>query len=100
MLPASSHGSVNKIAWAGHGIVTASSSGALRLWNLTYEAGLQGDAMVSNDRSRKAKQEEMQGEWSGRDLVSHTQACTVLLSTKAFVASGSKSGQILIWHRQ
>lgn len=104
MLPASSHGSVSKMAWAGQGIITASSSGALRLWNLTsIEAGLLGDAMGTSEKGsgmgKKSRQDELQSEWSGRDLASHTQACTDLLSTKSFVASGSKSGQILIWHR-
>jgi hypothetical protein len=37
------------------------------------------------------------GEWVGCDLASHGQASTDLIGTDCFLASSSRSGQILRW---
>jgi WD40 repeat protein len=71
-------GTLSKAVWCGNHFITGSTSGAVRMYEHTTAA-------------------TGEGEWVGRDLASHTLACADLLSTDSFVASASKSGQILKW---
>jgi len=93
---------VTKGVWAGQSIVTGGSSGNLKLWDYTSNAGGGG---VANDSSFGASDSSsLTGgkdttTWVSRELTGHAAGVTDLISTDKFVASASKSGQILRWER-
>eukprot|EP01035_Chromulina_nebulosa_P021848 gene21848-28279_t len=83
---------MSKAVWVGQAFVTASTSGAMKL----YE-NISNTSSSSNFSSEGAISSGVITDWSCRDLVSHSQGCTDLISSEIFVASSSKSGKILRW---
>lgn len=84
-------GTVTKAAWAGHGIVAVTSSGAVKAWDYPQDTGDGGSV------ARGAKAEAPPEQWACRDLAQHSQPCTDLISNRFFVAAAAKSGQIFLW---
>ena len=107
-------GSLTKAVWAGPAVVACTNSGSVRLLQYApslavavavpvmsngadaaaVAAGMQfaDDASISSLQGGKA-------DWTSKEMGAHGQACTDLLSTRSFVASASKSGQIFKWIR-
>lgn len=90
---------VTKGVWAGQSIVTGGSSGNLKLWDYTASSGGGASDSFSASDSSSLTGGKDTTTWVSRDLTAHTQTCTDLISTDRFVASASKSGQILRWER-
>ncbi len=75
-------GNVTKAVWCGQSLVVSGSAGLVRQYD-QVSAGEGGTG----------------AEWTaGRDLATHSQACSDLISADGFVASGSRSGQIFAWN--
>ena len=92
-------GPLTKAVWAGSGAIISASGGNIRLWD--YQSPDTGN--VGGGGSFDLGDGDMEGavggttEWRSKNLASHAQACTDLISTDTFVASASKSGQIYVW---
>jgi WD40 repeat protein len=94
-------GTLSKAVWSGNHIITGSASGAVRLYERSASGGgggggapgISGGTGTTGLGSAATDAEW----WVGRDISSHSMACVDLLSTDTFVASASKSGQILKW---
>lgn len=100
--PASS-GNVSKAVWCGQSLVVSSNTGVVRQYECTTNAtatttGAMGATGGLYGETAAAEGGKISMEWTGRELASHTQACTDLISTEHFVASSSRSGQILRWN--
>ncbi len=80
----SAAGNVSRAVWSGQSLVVSSSGGLIR----QYENMVNLNASTDNGGG---------GEWVGRDLASHGQASTDLIGTDNFLASSSRSGEILRW---
>jgi WD40 repeat protein len=87
---------ITKAVWAGQKIVSASASGNIRLWHYNV---IDRDAAMGSSPSGQSNfqgnKEKQAVQWQCQDLQGHTEACTDLISTHQFVASGSKNGHIL-----
>lgn len=81
--------SLVKAVWAGQSIFTTSSSGDIRRWFPSATTHLaqseQGGATTAKDDIT----------WQSQQLLSHTAGATDLISTEKFVASSSRSGEII-----
>jgi len=86
-----SAGNLSKAVWCGQSLIVSSNSGVIRQYeNIPTTSTTTSTAAEEGGKDKN--------EWVGRDLTSHTQASTDLISTENFVASSSKSGQILRWN--
>ena len=108
-------GPLTKAVWAGAGALVSASGGTIRLWEYASAAAADGATALGGgfdgDGEMGAGAEGFAaggvaagsggggggGEWRGKTLASHAQTCTDLISTDTFVASTSKSGQIMCW---
>ena len=92
-------GTLTKGVWADQFIVTASSNGSVKVWNYTSSSlggGVcAGEAAVDSSLTSLTRSSD----WTSKELSSHSQACTDLISTDTFVASSSKSGHIYRWEK-
>lgn len=70
---------VMKVAWFHSLIITGNSTGQMLLWENTSSSS------------------ETTSNWTSRELTSHTQMITDIISNKYCVISSSKSGQIYRW---
>ena len=81
--------SLIKAVWAGQSIFTTSSSGDIRRWfpssNSLLPQSERGGVATSKDDFI----------WQSQQLTSHTAGATDLISTEKFVASSSRSGEII-----
>ncbi len=75
-----------KAVWAGQSIFTASSSGDIQRWFPSATSHLM-------QREQPTVKDDIT--WQSQQLVSHTTGATDLISTEKFVASSSKSGEII-----
>jgi WD40 repeat protein len=83
----SSYGTVIRLGWWGQSLVTATNTGNIKMWS--YIPG-------NDDNQINGKNDKEKIEWIGKDIQSHTQAVTDLVSSKKFFATASKNGQIIL----
>ena len=89
-------GPLTKAVWSGTNAIVAASGGNIRLWEYASEAD-EADPYYANSSSSVDNPSAPASEWRCRNLASHAQTCSDLISTDTFVASSSKSGQIFCW---
>jgi WD40 repeat protein len=78
--------SIARICWFHDSLITGSTTGSIRQWeNSVYNMQLENAVLSENN------------EWTARDLTSHSSVCTDIVAGSHFVASASRSGQIIRW---
>jgi hypothetical protein len=92
-----SAGSISRAVWAEQAIITCSSTGFVKVFESPFSAArnISSAQSVSQGASGYA-----QGEMDGFDLAQLGEPCTDLISAPTFVATGTKSGQIVKWVRR
>lgn len=99
-------GNLSKAVWLGQSFIVGTTSGSLKLYEAVqqpYEQStiidshFEAAAQIPPSTAATSAREKYTVEWAAKDLPSHSQACTDLICSNSFLASSSKSGQILRW---
>jgi hypothetical protein len=92
-------GALTKAVWVGPNALVTANGGSIRLWERVpeYPSQIPGQSLDSSFMDNSSDAGAVNYVWRSRSLATHAQACTDILSTEHFIASGSKSGQILYW---